>query len=110
VSDHDLARLDAAVRESWFAESGQRLATLVTVRKIPLSQALLELARTGRGVGIVDRWTVASQLGRDLVALSMKPPAPRTFHAVWRRSNPRGLPMHELVKVIRQASKRAVRS
>jgi LysR family transcriptional regulator, regulator for metE and metH len=109
ISDHDLNRLNDAVRASWHAESGHRLANPVTVRKIPLSEALLELARSGRGVGIVDRWTVASQLGPGLVALPMTPRSSRTFHAVWRRSNPRGLPMQELIKVIKQAGVRATR-
>ena len=108
ISDHDLGRLDTAVRESWRAESGHRMANPVAVRKVPLSQALVELVRSGRGVGIVDRWTIASQLGKDLVALSMTPRAPRTFTAVWRRSNPRNLPVAELVDVIRRTGKRAV--
>jgi LysR family transcriptional regulator for metE and metH len=110
ISDHDLARLNDGVRASWHAESGRRLATPLTVRKIPLSEALLELVRIGRGVGIVDRWTVASQLGRDLVALEMRPRAPRTFFAVWRKANPRELPMQELIKVIKKAGERAVRA
>ena len=109
ISDHDLARLDTAVREAWRAETGQRLASAVVVRKIPLSQALVELARSGRGVGIVDRWTIASQLGRGLLALAMSPRAPRTFHAVWRRANPRRLPIAELVSVIRKTGQRATR-
>jgi LysR family transcriptional regulator for metE and metH len=108
ISDHDLGRLHDAVRASWHAESGHRLANLPTVRKIPLSQALLELVRSGRGVGIVDRWTVASQLD-GLAALAMTPRAPRTFYAVWRRSNPRGLPMHDLIKVIKRAGDRITR-
>lgn len=108
ISDHDLGRLDGAVRASWLAESGRKLATPINVRKVPLSEAVLELVRAGRCVGIVDRWTVASAFGRDLVALAMTPRAPRTFHAVWRRSNPRGLPMAELVKVIKTAGTRRI--
>jgi LysR family transcriptional regulator for metE and metH len=109
IQDHDLARLDEAIRESYRGEHGHRLATPIAVRKIPLTQALVELARTGRGVGVVDRWTVAAHLGRDLVALPMHPRASRTFHAVWRRANPRGLPMDELAKVIKAAGARATR-
>ncbi|HEU4734002.1 MAG TPA: hypothetical protein VFT22_39190 [Kofleriaceae bacterium] len=30
-------------------------------------------------------------------------------HAVWRRSNPRGLPMHELIGVIQEAGTRITR-
>jgi LysR family transcriptional regulator for metE and metH len=107
IADHDLERLDEAVRESWRHESGRRLASPIAVRKVPLSEALLALVRNGRGVGIVDRWTVAAHLDRNLVALAMRPPAPRTFHAVWRRANPRGLPMDDLVKVIKRAGARA---
>jgi LysR family transcriptional regulator, regulator for metE and metH len=109
ISDHDLERLHDAIRASWQAESGRRLATPLTVRKVPLSEALVELARSGRGVGIVDRWNVASALDRGLVALALTPRAPRTFHAVWRRSNPRGLPIHELIKVIQKAGARITR-
>ncbi|MEO8707274.1 MAG: LysR family transcriptional regulator, partial [Kofleriaceae bacterium] len=108
IQDHDMARLDEAVRVSWHRESGRKLAAPIVVRKVPLAEALFELVRTGRGVGIVDRWTVASALGKDLVALAMYPKAPRTFHAVWRRSNPRGLPMTELVKVIKAIGTRRV--
>ena len=101
ISDHDLARLDHAVRTSWERESGERLPSPVTVRKIPLSEALVELARAGAGVAIVDRWTVASRIDRRLRALPLVPPAPRTFHAVWRRSNPRELPIGELIEIVR---------
>jgi LysR family transcriptional regulator for metE and metH len=103
ISDHDLARLDDAVRTSWHHESGRRLANPIAVRKVPLSEALLALVRSGHGIGIVDRWTIADHLDRELVALAIRPPAPRTFHAVWRRANPRGLPMQDLVKLIKKA-------
>lgn len=93
-------RLESAVRESWLRESGERLASPFTLQKIPLTEALVELARSRTGVAIVDRWTVEPYLGRDLVALPIIPRAPRTFHAVWRKANPRGLPMDDLVKLI----------
>ena len=35
--------------------------------------------------------------------------ASRAFHAVWRRANPRGLPMDELVKVIKRAGERVTK-
>ena len=110
IGDHDLARLNAAVRDAWLRESGERLVNPLVVRKIPLSEALVQLARVGRGVGIVDRWTIAAHLGKGLVALAMTPRAPRTFYAVWRRANPRGLPMRELIDVIQQAGQRAIRA
>jgi len=74
----------------------------ITVRKIPLSEALLELARAAAGVVIIDRWVVP-RVGPDLRILPLSPAATRTFHAVWRRSNPRGLPIEELVAIVKQA-------
>lgn len=108
IADSDLARLDEAVRSSWARESGQRLPDPITVRKIPLSEALLELARVGAGVVIIDRWAVP-KLGRDLRILPLSPNAPRTFHAVWRHSNPRGLPIDELVAIVKQAGAKRLR-
>jgi LysR family transcriptional regulator for metE and metH len=88
IADHDLGRLVRAIGKP------------VPVRKIPLSEALLDLVRNGRGVALVDRWLVERDLGKRLVALGMMPRAPRTFYAVWRRSNPRGLPIRELLDAI----------
>lgn len=110
ISEHVLARLQGAVRDAWQRESGERLATPVEVRKIPLTEALIELARAARGVGIVDRWIIEPNLGQggDLVALPLVPAGRRTFHAVWRRSNPRRLPFEELVRLIRQVGESRV--
>ncbi|HEU0029104.1 MAG TPA: LysR family transcriptional regulator [Kofleriaceae bacterium] len=108
ISDADYQRLDTAVREAWRHESGERLASPVAVRKVPLSEALLELVRTGNGIGIVDRWTVAPHLGRGLRALPLSPHASRLFYAVWRRGNPRELPIPELLDVIRKAGQRVL--
>lgn len=96
IADPDLVRLTRAI--------GRR----PVVRKIPLSEALLDLVRYGRGVALVDRWTLDRHLGADLVALSTWPRATRTFHAVWRRSNPRGLPIEHLIEAIEAASARTV--
>lgn len=103
ISDEDLLRLQRGVQASWRAASGAAPPRPLTVRKIPLSDALIELARAGHGVGIVDHWTVLPRVGRDLLALHMRPREPRTFYAVWRRSNPRALPMQQLVALIRKA-------
>ena len=102
IADTDLARLDEAVRASWARESGQRMPAPLTVRKIPLTEALLELARAGAGVVIIDRW-VLPRVGKALRILPLHPTATRTFHAVWRRANPRGLPIAELVEIVKQA-------
>jgi LysR family transcriptional regulator for metE and metH len=103
VPDDTMSRLEEAVRAGWLAESGERLPVPVTIRKVPLTEALLELARAGTGVAIVDRWIVEGLLGPDLCMLPLSPHAARSFHAVWRRGNPRALPLEELVQVIRAA-------
>jgi LysR family transcriptional regulator, regulator for metE and metH len=108
IAEADQQRLDYAVRESWRHASGERLAAPLTVRRIVLSEALLELVRAGRGVGLVDRWTVASRLGRDIRAVRLSPSASRMFYAVWRRGNPRELPIPQLLDVIKRAGDRAV--
>ena len=107
IGDPDLIRLDRAIRETHHAKTGQRLTAPLQVRKIPVTDALLELVRTGRGVGIVDRWAVAAS--RAIRVLPLSPRASRTFHAVWRAANPRALPVDELVAVIKRAGARAVR-
>jgi LysR family transcriptional regulator for metE and metH len=108
IADTDLARLDEAVRTSWARESGLRLPNPITVRKIPISEALLELARVGAGVVILDHWAVG-KVGAGLRVLPLSPAAPRTFHAVWRRANPRGLPIDELIAIVKQAGAKRLR-
>ncbi len=107
IGDQDLVRLDRAVREVYKANTGERLTAPLHVRKIPVTDALLELVKAGRGVGIVDRWAV--QASRAMRILPLAPRASRTFHAVWREANPRKLPVDELVAVIKRASARATR-
>lgn len=109
IADRDLARLDTAIREAHRAGTGRRLAAPVPVRKIPVTDALFELVRSGRGVGIVDRWAVPDP-GRTIRILPLVPSASRTFHAVWRKANPRRLPVEELVAVIKRAGVRAIRA
>lgn len=109
IADPDLVRLDRAIRHAHRAQSGEHLSAPLHVRKIPVTDALLELVRSGRGVGIVDRWAVAPS-NRSIRVLPLAPRASRTFHAVWRDANPRKLPVDELVAVIKRAGVRAVGS
>jgi LysR family transcriptional regulator for metE and metH len=113
---HDITKeaqalLEGAVRESWRHESGERLASPVDLRRIPLTEALIELARAKNGVVVADRCMVEAQLGGGdgLVALPFSPRAERTFYAVWRKQNPRALPMEELVGIIRKQSEGSVK-
>lgn len=113
---HDITKqaqelLEGAVRESWQRESGERLASPVDLRRIPLTEALIELARAKNGIVIADRCMVEAHLGQGngLVALPFSPRSERTFHAVWRKQNPRALPMKELVSIMKKQSERSVK-
>lgn len=113
---HDITKeaqalLESAVRESWQHESGERLASPVDLRRIPLTEALIELARAKSGIFVADRCMIEAQLGggNGLVALPFSPRAERTFYAVWRKKNPRALPMNELVGIIRTQSESSVK-
>jgi len=101
ASETLLGRLTDAVRESWAKRSGERLAEPITIRKVPLTEAMIALARGGSGVAIVDRWLVAGYLDKTVVAEPLHPPVVRRFYAVFRKQNPRALPMDALVRVIR---------
>lgn len=106
ITEQNTTMLQAAVRESWLKKSGERLAEPATLRRIPLTEAMIELARGGTGVALADRWLVEGYVDRGLVMLPMVPKASRSFHAVYRRTNPRELPIDELVRVIARAAGR----
>jgi LysR family transcriptional regulator for metE and metH len=110
ISDELLIMLENAVRDSWLAKSGERLVHPIELRKIPLTEALIELARGRSGVVIADEFIVRPHLGRakDLVCFPFEPIAERAFHVVWRKQNPRDLPLEELAAIIQGAALRAL--
>ena len=104
ASDALLARLSDSVRESWAKKSGERLAEPVKIRKLPLTEVVIALARGGTGVGIVDRWFTGGHLDRSVVARALHPRVTRKFYAVFRKQNPRALPMDALIEVMRRTA------
>lgn len=112
ISDPLLVSLENAVRDSWERRSGERLSRPIELRKIPLTEALVELARSNSGVVIADRWMLepyarrAARRGPELVCFPFSPSADRSFHVVWRKQNPRALPMRELAVLIQEAGQR----
>lgn len=88
------------MRVSHEKATGERLARPIELRRVPLTEALIALARSGAGVAVVDRWLAEQYLDRKVVALPLHPRATRTFFAVYRTQNPRALPIDALVKVI----------
>ena len=108
ITETHFTLLTNAVRESWRRESGERITAPLAIRKIPLSEAILDLVRAGRSVAIVDRWTIEHKLGRSLRLMPILPRAPRTFSAVWRRANPRRLPVKALLETMHAAAQQHV--
>jgi LysR family transcriptional regulator, regulator for metE and metH len=116
ISDELLTMLENAVRDSWHAKSGERLIHPIELRRIPLTEALIELARSNHGVVIADRFIVEPYLRRsrrngrerDLACFPFAPAAERSFHVVWRRQNPRALPVADLARIIQDAGRRAL--
>jgi LysR family transcriptional regulator for metE and metH len=101
VPDLEVSRLRRAVEGTWRAAAEPSLE----VRRIPLTESIVELARARVGVGIVGRSSVPPYArGDDLVLLPIVPRAQRTFWAVWRIANPRRLPLAELVALVRGAT------
>jgi LysR family transcriptional regulator for metE and metH len=116
ITDELLAMLENAVRDSWHAKSGERLIRPIELRRIPLTEALIELARSNVGVMIADAFIVEPYLARrggkggarNLVCFPFAPNAERSFYAVWRKKNPRALPMSDLADIIQRASRRTL--
>lgn len=91
LPDEDVELLRASVRADGQAgASGQ-------VWRVQLTEAIAELARAGHGIGVITRWS-AEPLERDpgLALRPLHPRQSRRYWAVWRRSNPRDLPMTAL--------------
>lgn len=82
--DADLDRLRAA------------LGRETKIWPVQLNDAIFELARSGQGVGVVAGWPHLLQAQAGVRRVSLTPLQRRPFWAVWRRGNPRGLPMAEL--------------
>lgn len=104
-----IGRLEEAVRISHERRTGERLAQPIVLRRVPLTEAMIALARCGAGVGIVDRWLVQPYLDRSVIVRPLHPRTTRRFSAVFRKSNPRALPMDALIKVIAGEATRATK-
>jgi LysR family transcriptional regulator for metE and metH len=56
------------------------------VEQIPLTEAILDLARAGMGIGVVSEWMASAHLGKgDLIAKRVARPLHRPWRLAWRR-------------------------
>jgi len=99
---HELTREDMVAIESALRAAIPLHQPQADVRIVPLTEALVELVRADQGVAVVDRWMIEGYLGTRLVALPLRPKVPRPFYAVWRKTNPRGLPLRQVAKLIHE--------
>jgi LysR family transcriptional regulator for metE and metH len=80
------------------------------VRRVPLTEAIVELVRAGMAIGLVGRWSVEPHLASgDIVAIPFTPRLQRTFYAVHGRANPRDLPFETFVSLAARAGGRRAR-
>lgn len=67
-----------------------------------LTEAIAALAKGGFGVGVMNRWMGAPPFEMaGMVEVPILPRHDRRYWAVWRRTNPRVLPLRELAETIR---------
>jgi len=88
LGDSDVERLTAEL-------TGERPPKLWRVQ---LTEAMFELARAGHGIGILAQWPQAEPPPADVAMVPLIPRRQREFWAVWRRGNPRALPLETLAR------------
>jgi LysR family transcriptional regulator for metE and metH len=88
LGDSDVERLTAALT----GEQPPRLW------RVQLTEAMFELARARHGIGILTQWPQAVPPHADVAVVPLIPKQQREFWAVWRRGNPRALPLEALAR------------
>ena len=88
LGDSDVKRLTTAL-------TGDRPPRLWRVQ---LTEAIFELARAGHGIGVMTHWPQAAPPPAEVSLVPLIPRREREFWAVWRRGNPRGLPLEALAR------------
>lgn len=88
LGDSDVERLTAALT----GEHPPRLW------RVQLTEAMFELARAGHGVGVLTQWPQTAPPPAGIAVVPLIPKQQREFWAVWRRGNPRALPLEALAR------------
>lgn len=79
------------------------------VERIPLTEAILDLARAGMGIGVVSEWTASPHLGKgDLVLKRATKPLHRPWRLAWRREAQDGA--HRLLAALQATVPRTIAS
>ncbi len=100
---HDLPSTDEAVLREAIWGLGGTGGEARTIRRVQLTEAIAALARGGFGVGVMNRWMDAPPFDMGgLVEAPILPRHDRRYWAVWRRANPRGLPLRDLAEAIQR--------
>jgi LysR family transcriptional regulator, regulator for metE and metH len=92
---HDISDFDIQqIREAVCGKGRQ--AEITKIHRVQLTEAIVALAGAGQGVGVVTRWPGSLQGLKGAKIVALWPSGKRQFWAVWRRGNPRGLPIPTL--------------
>ncbi|UFW46471.1 MULTISPECIES: LysR family transcriptional regulator [Bradyrhizobium] len=101
IPDHDELRLRDAVQKD---RNGQLRSKPLNIWRVQLTEAIIELAAAGQGVGVVgSRYMRKYQGDPRLCFIPLAPGGRRAYWAVWHKSNPRHLPLLDLAKEIHEA-------
>lgn len=87
---------DRILRRMLFADRGAG----AQIRKVPLTEAIVELVRSGHGVSVLSRWSLDPYLGRgDLVIQRL---GRRGVRRPWSIVHPRGSPLEKPIATLRE--------
>lgn len=94
--EHELrAAINSAKRKPGAPDS-------IRIRTVPFTEAIVELARSGLGVGLLSHWTAKNYVDRGgFAVIPLLPQSNRLFYATWRRSNPLRLPFGDFAELVR---------
>jgi LysR family transcriptional regulator, regulator for metE and metH len=98
LPDEEMQQMEKIARGSGARKGGD-------VRAVQLTETIAELAREGKGIGVLSRWIGPAPFAEHgLVVRSIRTVTTRTIWAVWLRSNPRQLPIEAFARFVSAAA------
>jgi LysR family transcriptional regulator for metE and metH len=99
MSEEDQLKLRNAINSAKRMSETQDMSR---IRTVPFTDAIVELARSGLGVGLLSHWTAKNYVDRaGFMMIPLLPQSNRSFYATWRKSNPLRLPYGDFAELIR---------
>jgi LysR family transcriptional regulator for metE and metH len=102
IPDEDETRLRKAI-----AVRGGKGPTAIW--RVQLTESIVQLAKARQGIGILGRRLAgAYEEDPDCAVIPIGPRGRRSYWAIWRRPNPRAIPVNDLVEIVREAASQPV--